>query len=210
MFLRFTRREWAVVLAVGLLTPLIDSRVEVLLVQFFEGIRGTVSLFDFTGGPLNSDALVAWEEYGAVIAAYVVRKPGAATTAMTINGFGQFVVDGFQGPHHLLYGVAGLGADLAFLAFRYRRFDAASSALAGVACQAFWIPVTYAYHDVLGRFSLAFIEGDVATRVLVGAVFDGLLGALLGFAVLRVLGKQVSEGGNQRWKIELGAGPIPG
>lgn len=183
----FTGREWAFIVFVGIATPLIDSRVEVWLVQFFQNIQGSVSIFDFTGGPLNSDALVAWEEYGAVLAAFVVRRRGAATAAMTINGFGQFVIDGFQGPHHLLYGVTGLGADVVFALFRYRRFDARACLAAGAACQAFWIPVTYAYHDVFARFGGAFIVGDVATRLVVGAVLDGLGGALLGILAIGVL-----------------------
>ena len=181
-------------LAVGVLTPLIDGRVELLLVHFFSSIRNIISVFDFTGGPLNSDALVAWEEYGAVLAAFIVRKPGAATGAMTINGFGQFLLDGFQGPHHLLYGLVGVGADLVFMMSRYERFDAITAALAGVACQVFWIPVTYAYHNVLGRFPPAFIAGDIATRIVVGALLDGLMGALVGVLVLESF-KRWRQGG---------------
>jgi ABC-type thiamin/hydroxymethylpyrimidine transport system permease subunit len=86
--------------------------------------------------------LVAWEEYGAVLASYLVRKPGAATLAMAINGFGQyFLVDGLQGPHHLIYFVSGLSADLIFGLFRYKRYDIATCVLAGIASQMFWIPV---------------------------------------------------------------------
>lgn len=189
----FAGKEWAFIVAVGIATPLVDSRLEVILVQFFEGIRGSVSIFDFTGGPLNSDALVAWEEYGAVLAAFVVRKRGAATAAMTINGFGQYIVDGFQGPHHILYFAAGLGADVVFALFRYQRFDAIMCAAAGAACQAFWIPVTYVYHDVFARFGVSFIAGDVATRLVVGAVADGLGGALLGMIALAVIGGRTNQ-----------------
>ncbi len=185
-FPHFTRYDLIAILAVGILTPLIDSRVERLLVQYFFDIRNVVRIFDYTGGPLNSDLLIAWEEYGAVLAAYLVRKPGAATVAMTINGFGQFFVDGFQGPHHLLYGVAGLGADVVFTLFRYKRYGARVSLLAGIASEAFWIPFTYAYHAVLQLYPLTFIESDLIVRILGSAVGDGLLGAGLGFVVLRL------------------------
>lgn len=152
-----------------------------MLAQVFFTVRG---VFDYAGGPLNSDLLVSWEEYGAVLAAYLVKKPGSATVAMTINGFGQFLIDGSLGPHHLLYGVSGLGADFVFLLFRNRRYDVGASALAGIACQAFWIPVTYTYHQVFAKFSMTFILGDIATRVVGGAIGDGLLGAGLGFIAL--------------------------
>lgn len=182
---RFTRNELIVLVAIGVLTPLIDGRVERFLATFFVNISGSVNIFDYTGGPLNSDLLIAWEEYGAVLAAYLVRKPGAATFAMTINGFGQYFGDGFVGPHHLLYGFSGVGADVVFWAFRYRRYDALASALAGVAAQFFWVPFSYVYHVVYLR-PLSFIGGDLLIRVIGGALGDGLLGAGLGVAILWV------------------------
>jgi ABC-type thiamin/hydroxymethylpyrimidine transport system permease subunit len=197
--LNFSRRDWAAVLLVGILTPLIDSHVEVPLVQFFYNIHNTINVFDYSGGPLNSDLLVAWEEYGGVLAAYLVRKPGAATLAITINGFGQFLIDGFQGPHHLIYGVAGIGADLAFAAFRYRRFDVPACALAGVASQLFWIPVTYAYHAAY-RLPESYLAADLVTRVVGGALGDGLMGAAIGFVILWVSRRARTEAGSNGFK----------
>jgi energy-coupling factor transport system substrate-specific component len=182
--LGFSRYQWAAIIAVGIITPLVDSRVEVLLPTFFYQIRGVVNVFDFTGGPVNSDLLVAWEEYGGVVAAFLVRKPGAATIAMTINGFMQFYIDGFSGPHHLLYGVTGLGAEVGFAIFRYRRYDALVSMLAGVLAQVFWLPVTYPYHAVFTRFPPSWFPGDLVARLLGGAVGDGLMGFAIGLAVL--------------------------
>jgi ABC-type thiamin/hydroxymethylpyrimidine transport system permease subunit len=158
--------------------------VERFLVQYFFDLRNVVRIFDYTGGPLNSDFLIVWEEYGAVLAAYLVRKPGAATIAMTMNGVGQFFIDGFQGPHHLLYGISGLGADVIFAIFRYKRYDAIVGAFAGIASQMFWTPFSYAYHAVLQLYPLTFIESDLAVRILGGAVGDGLLPAALGFGIL--------------------------
>ena len=180
---RFTRNELIIIVATGVLTPLIDDRVERFLVPFFASISGSLNIFDYTGGPLNSDLLVAWEQYGGVLAAFLVRKPGAATLAMTINGFGQFFRDGFVGPHHLFYGFAGLGADVVFWALRYKRYDVTASALAGIAAQFFWVPFTYAYH-VIYLYPLSFIGTDLATRLVGGAIGNGLLGAGLGVAIL--------------------------
>jgi len=180
---RFTRRELIVLVGIGLLTPLIDDRIEHFLVQFFSDFRAVVSIFDYTGGPVNSDLLIAWEQYGAVLAAYLVRKPGAATLAMAVNGVTQVFRDGFVGPHHLFYWVAGLGADVVFAAYRYRRYDAASSALAGIAAQVFWIPFTYAYHVVYVH-PISFIEGDLIVRTIGSAVGDGLVGAGIGASIL--------------------------
>jgi len=190
--LGFSRNEWIAIVAIGVLTPLIDSRVEVLLPDFFYQIRGVANVFDFTGGPVNSDLLVAWEEYGGVVAGYIVRKPGAATIAMTINGVGQFVIDGFQGPHHLLYGVAGVGADVGFAIFRYRRYDVLVCIFAGIMAQLFWIPVSYAYHSVPQFYSTMWMEGDFAARIFGGALGDGLMAFAIGYFLLRVA-KQILE-----------------
>lgn len=184
--LGFSRNEWIAIVAIGVLTPLIDSHVEVLLPDFFIQIKGVVNVLDFTGGPVNSDLLVAWEEYGGVVAGYLVRKPGAATIAMTINGVGQFVLDGFQGPHHLMYGVAGVGADVGFAVFRYRRYDVLATVFAGIMAQLFWIPVSYAYHSVPQFYSTLWMEGDFAARVLGGALGDGLMAFAIGYALLRI------------------------
>src|SRR5437867_6354799 len=83
---RFTRNELIILVAIGVLTPLIDDRLEHFLVTFFANISGFVKIFDCTWGPLNSDLLIAWEQYGGVLACFLVRKPGAATLTMTING----------------------------------------------------------------------------------------------------------------------------
>ena len=184
-FPRFTRRDWFVILAVGILTPLIDSRVEVILEQYFYNMRNVIHIFDYSGGPVNNTLLVAWEEYGCVLAAYLVRKPGAATIAMTINGFGQFIVDGYLGPHHLLYAVTGVGADVVFALFRYKRFDIKTCAIAGIASQAFWIPVTYAYHQFY-LYPPIFIETDMIARAMGGIVGDGLMGMAIGVVILRL------------------------
>ncbi len=186
-FSKFTRYDWIAVSLIGILTPLIDSRIEVWLPTFFFGLHNTINIFAFTGGPLNGDLLVAWEEYGAVLASYLVRKPGAATLALGINGLGQyFLVDAFHGPHHLFYFVAGLGADLLFGVFHYRRYDIPICILAGIASELFWIPVSYVYHNVLSLYSTSFIENDIATRIIGSAIGDGLVGAVLGYAILRI------------------------
>jgi len=97
-----------------------------------------------------------------------------------------------------VYGITGLGADVGFALFRYRRFDAPVSALAGVMCQLFWIPITYTYHAVFGRYSSSFLVGDLVTRIVGGAVGDGLLGLFLGFLILRIANRVVGRGSEQK------------
>jgi len=48
---RFTRNELIILVAIGVLTPLIDDGMENFLVTFFVNISGSVNVFDYTGGP---------------------------------------------------------------------------------------------------------------------------------------------------------------
>ncbi len=137
------------------------------------------------------DLLQTWLEYGAVLAACLVRKPGAGTIAMTINGLCQVFINGTHDPH-LLYGVSGLGADIVFASFRYRRYDVPAVCLAGISCWIFWYPIVWFTHGIF-LYPASFILSDFAIRVLGSAVGDGLLGAVLALVVLKLAGPKWNE-----------------
>jgi ABC-type thiamin/hydroxymethylpyrimidine transport system permease subunit len=185
---RFTGRELGVVFAIGILTPILDHRIENALFQFVLSIPSYVDLsnyvFNTTGGPVVGDLLQTWEQYGAVLAAFIVRKPGSGTIAMTINGFGQVFLNGTHAPH-LLYGVAGLGADLVFASFMYKRYDVSVAALAGLFASLFWYPVVYATHGVY-LYPTSFIIVDLIVRALGSTIGNGLLGAAIGTVILKI------------------------
>ena len=189
--LPFSRRDLLTVLAIGTVTSLIDHRVDLFLFRFLFTIPSVINLAGYlaaeTGGPVFGDLLQSWFQYGAVLAALLVRKPGAGTIAMTINGFGQVFLNGTHTPH-LLYGVTGLGADVVFASFKYRRYDIPAVSLAGVASTMFWYPIVYFTHS-LNLFPSSFIVADLAIRVLGSAVGNGLLGAAIGLVILRVAGR---------------------
>ncbi|MDV3294096.1 MAG: ECF transporter S component [Nitrososphaerales archaeon] len=170
-----------VLFSIGIATPLIDHYILDFSVQYFYNVQNVVRIFDYTGGPVNSDLLLVWLEYGSVLAAYVVRKLGAATVVMTTNGFVQVFVGGAHAPH-LLYGVSGLAVDLVFASFRYRRYDLPVALLAGVACAVSWYPIVYFTHGVF-LLPSSFAVSDFILRVFGSAIGDGLLGAALGVAI---------------------------
>jgi ABC-type thiamin/hydroxymethylpyrimidine transport system permease subunit len=192
---RFSGRELGIIFAIGILTPLVDDRIEHALFQFLFSLPGYVSIsnyvFDTTGGPVLGDLLQTWEQYGAVLAAFVVRKPGSGTIAMTINGFGQVFLNGTHAPH-LLYGVAGLGADLAFVLFRYKRYDVRIVALAGLFAGLFWYPIVYLTHGVY-LYPISFIAIDLLGRVFGSMVGNGLLGAAIGVVAIKAYNRATSS-----------------
>jgi ABC-type thiamin/hydroxymethylpyrimidine transport system permease subunit len=191
----FSGKELAVIVAVGLVTGLLDDKVE--MVEFAAVARTHILVLvnDYlafkTGGPVFGDLLETWLEYGGVLAACLVRKPAAGTIALTINGLCQVFVNGSHDPH-LLYGVPGLGADLVFASLRYRRYDAPAVCLAGIACAMFWYPIVWFTHGIY-LYPVSFILSDLALRVLGSAVGDGLIAGAIALLVFRLVGRKWSE-----------------
>ena len=87
---------------------------------------------------------------------------------------------------HLLYGVTGLGADVVFASFKYKRYDIPVVALAGLAASMFWYPIVYATHGV-NLYPTSFIVIDLIARAFGSTIGNGLVGAAIGIAILRVV-----------------------
>ncbi|MDA4117348.1 MAG: ECF transporter S component [Thaumarchaeota archaeon] len=188
----FSRREFVVIVAIGIVSGLIDDKAEMFLFASVAHTHILVLVNDYlayvTRGPVFGDLLETWLEYGALIAACLVRKPAAATLALTINGCCQVFVNGTHDPH-LLYGLPGLGADIVFALFRYKRYDVPVVCLAGISCAVFWYPVVWFTHGIY-QFPLSFVLADFAFRILGGAVGDGLLGGALALIILSLAGQR--------------------
>ena len=191
----FSRKELAVIVAVGLVTGLMDDKVEAVEFALVARNHVLVLFNDYlafkTGGPVFGDLLETWLEYGAVVAACLVRKPAAGTIALTINGICQVFVNGTHDPH-LLYGVPGLGADLVFASFRYKRYDLPTVCLAGIACTLFWYPIVWFTHGIY-LYPVSFIVSDLALRILGSAFGDGLLGGAVALLLLSLVGRKWNE-----------------
>jgi energy-coupling factor transport system substrate-specific component len=190
----FSRKELAIVVAIGIVSGLADHQIALSLFGLAGRVESVVLLNDYlayvTGGPLFGDLLQTWLQYGAVLAAYLVRKPAAATIAMTINGLCQVFAYGEHDPH-LLYGVPGLGADIVFALTRYRRYDVPVVCLAGISCAMFWYPIVWFTHGIY-LYPLSFTLPDLAFRILGSAVGDGLLGAALAMIALRLVRRKLN------------------
>jgi len=205
----FSKKEFTVVLAVGLATGLANDPLGTLLFSAVSRVHSLVIFNDYleyvTGGPVFGDLLQTWYQYGAVLVAYLVRKPTSATLALTINGFVQVFAYGTHDPH-LFYGVAGLGTDIVFALFRFRRYDAAVVCLAGMAAAFFWYPVVWFTHG-LYLYPPTFILSDLAVRIVGSAVGNGLLGAGLALLVLYALNLRSTAFGS-RFSLPWGGSSV--
>jgi energy-coupling factor transport system substrate-specific component len=121
----------------------------------------------------------------AVLGGLIIRKPGAAVYCETVAAVLSALLGSQWGALVILQGlVEGLGAELVFAAFRYRRFSLPVATLAGLAAGAFaavWDIVQYYPTNSFGSFKLPFF---VITAVS-AAVLAGVGGWVLTGAVAR-------------------------
>lgn len=104
----------------------------------------------------------------------IVRRPGAAFFGETVAAVVEALLGNpFGVAHALLIGMAqGVGAEIGFAAFRYRRWDVVSTALAGALTG-----LCNGGYDWLTKAGWTMTQGAVFTIccIISGAVFGGVL-----------------------------------
>lgn len=113
--------------------------VAVIAAAFGVFMAGFNVVYQAAGGAAGSPLNVLYGIWllPAVIAPAIVRKPGAALFAELVAASLSVLVVNQWGPDAILSGfLQGLGAELAFALFRYRRYDVLAIALASVASAA--------------------------------------------------------------------------
>lgn len=167
--------------------------VAVIAAAFGVFMAGFNVVYQAAGGAAGSPLNVLYGIWllPAVIAPAIVRKPGAALFAELVAASLSVLVVNQWGPDAILSGfLQGLGAELAFAMFRYRRYDVLAIALASVASAALaflhdWLLYYQGLApDVLAITALAMLISaallmPAATTVVVKALRRA--GALRGF-----------------------------
>ena len=139
----------------------------------------------FVGFPPAQSVLYGVWLLPAVLGGLIIRKPGAAVYCETVAAVLSALLGSQWGGLVILQGfVEGLGAELVFAAFRYRRFTLPVAGLAGLAagaCAAVWDIVQYYPTNAFGSFKLPFF----VITALSAAVIAGVGGWALTNAVAR-------------------------
>lgn len=119
--------------------------------------------------------------FAGPLAAIVVRKPGAALFAETLAAFLELTLGNQWGVGgSLLVGILqGLGAEIAFAVFMWRKWNigtiALSGALAGVGCWAYY----WATHPAWGAgYVVVYLITSILSGIIIGAVMLGVQRAL--------------------------------
>ncbi|MFM1654388.1 ECF transporter S component [Brevibacillus sp. B_LB10_24] len=141
-------------------------------------------------GPMGYEVIFGIWFIVSVIAANIIRKPGAAVLAEVVASIVELLIGNAVGPRLILSGfIQGLGAELVFAASRYKRFGTPVLMAAGMGSAV--TSFIWGYF-ISGFAALApgYVAAMFAVRLVSGALLAGLLGkwicgALLKTGVLR-------------------------
>lgn len=178
----------------------------IIYLAFFligQGIRNILAPFGLA--PFGYEIIFGIWFIVSIIAAYIIRKPGAAFTAEVIAGITEVLLGTAAGPGLILSAaVQGAGAELAFALTRWKDYRLRVLVLSGMTAAV----ISFAWHlFYAGNIALApwVIVATFAVRVISGALLAGLLGkwisdqlaktgVLRGYALGKELQKQREQG----------------
>jgi energy-coupling factor transport system substrate-specific component len=115
----------------------------------------------------------------AVLAAYIVQKPGVALLAEMAAAAGEALLGGHWGMQTLVYGFAqGIAVELIFALFVYRNFHVTVLMLAGAMAAVGSFVVQWVVGD-LAELTSGVLTSMIIIRLLSGAILGGLLAKLI-------------------------------
>lgn len=132
------------------------------------------------GGPVLTSITLGLYSVSGVLAAYIIRKPGAAFFTLTLAGVVQILSGNPNGLISITAAVTdGLGAELGFAMFRYKRWDWLSTAMAGLLAIPAWFVIA-AFWFGYYKWGWIILLIAFAVRCISGVVLSGWLSKGLG------------------------------
>jgi energy-coupling factor transport system permease protein len=136
-------------------------------------------------GPIGYDLIFGIWFIVSIIAAYIIRKPGAAFLSETIAAAVEVLLGNAVGPMLLVSGmIQGLGAESAFAMTRYKRYDLFTLMLAGVMAAVFSFVWNY-FLSGFAALSTGYVLAMFIVRLISGALISGVLGKALSDALAK-------------------------
>lgn len=156
-------------------------------------------------GPMGYEVIFGIWFIVSIIAANIIRKPGAAVLSETIAAFIEVLIGNLTGPRLIISGfIQGLGAEVAFAATKWKNYSTWVLMTSGMSAGLFSFVWGY-FISGFSALSPWYVAAMLAVRLISGAVLAGLLGkwvsealavtgALQGFALGRERKKRHASG----------------
>ncbi|SDX36128.1 ECF transporter S component [Paenibacillus sp. PDC88] len=136
-------------------------------------------------GPMGYEVIFGIWFIVSIIAAYIIRKPGAAFLSETIAGIIEVLIGNTTGPILIVSAmIQGLGAEVVFAAVRYRKYSLPVLMLSGVGAAVFSFAWGY-FRSGFAALSPEFVIAMLVVRIISGAILAGLLGKWIADALVR-------------------------
>ncbi|WP_322907042.1 ECF transporter S component [Paenibacillus sp. SGZ-1009] len=136
-------------------------------------------------GPVGAGFMFGIWVIASPIVAYIIRKPGAALIAEVAAAAVEMLTGSHFGLSALLIGIfQGLGAELAFAIFGYRRFNVWTLMLSG-ALAAVGSMIYSVIANGMGYYTLTMFWLTLGIQVVSGIVLGGLLAQIVVEALAR-------------------------
>lgn len=136
-------------------------------------------------GPIGLDVVFGFWFSVSIVAAYVIRKPGAAFTSEMIAAITEILAGSPSGARLLLTGaVQGAGAEAIFAATGWRSYRLVTLLASGASAALFSFVYNY-FTFGYSRFALGLLGAMFLVRLLSGAILAGLLGKGVAEALAR-------------------------
>jgi energy-coupling factor transport system permease protein len=136
----------------------------------------------------------------SIIAAYIIRKPGAAFLSETIAATIEVMIGNAVGPRLIVSGmIQGLGAEMVFASTKWKNYSTWVLMAAGMGSSVFSFVWGY-FISGFATLSPGYVTAMFFVRLVSGALLAGLLGKYLGDGLARTgalnsfpLGKELSK-----------------
>lgn len=167
--------------------------VAMICVVFGVVYLGAVYLASFLGtvftpfglSPLANELIFGIWFMAATFAAFIIRKPSVAIIAEILAAVIEVLLGNWFGPMVIVAGlIQGLGAELVFAGFKYKRFDMFTMCLAAGGCSItsfLWSFVRSGY----GNYSIKLLIIFFIIRLVSSVLFSGVLCKIMGDALVK-------------------------
>ncbi|QAS53541.1 ECF transporter S component [Halobacillus litoralis] len=188
------------------------TTVDIVLIAILAIVNGVAmtyiamlnQLLTAIGGPILTSITLGLYSISGVLAAYIIRKPGVAFFTLTLAGVVQIISGNPNGLVSLIAATTdGLGVEIGFALFRYKRWDWLSTAVAGLLAVPLWFIVAsfwFGYYKwgitiLLIAFVIRCVSGIILSGWLSKIVGDILAGTniLKGFNIHKQRKKEVNK-----------------